>query len=120
MGYQYMPHKLTILVSLNSNGTYKRPCINAVDSSYSERVVGVWRESTRSEGSGHRIYCTSDHHPTYFLAYHCVVSDLPITFNALYSTPGHTDTSGGCGGSHITRGCSGGCETMFRTIKCIY
>ena len=61
-------------------------------------------ESTSSECFVHHIHLTRDHSPTLFLEYHCVVSDLSITFNAFYSTPGHTDTSGDCGGSHITRG----------------
>ena len=87
-----------------------RSCAIAVDSSNSESVVCVRSESTSSEGSVHHIHLTRDHSSTLFLEYHCIVSDLPITFNALYSTPGHTDTSGGCGGSHITRVASGAVE----------
>ena len=85
----------------------------AADSSYSEYVVCVRSESTSSEGSIHHIHLTRDHSPTLFLEYHCVASDHTITLNALYSPPGHTDTSRGGGGSHITRGTSRSCNNII-------
>ena len=92
---------------LNNGSAGEGSCSIDVDSSYSEGVVCVRSESTSSEDSISYIYFSRDCSPTQFLKLHCVVGDRSITFNAFYIAPGYSNSSGGCGVSHIVWNSSG-------------
>ena len=101
---------LTVFISSDIDDISESPPTIAVDSSNSEGVVGVRSESTGSEGLIHHLPKDSNPSPQ-FLKVHLITSDDPITLNAVYSIPGHNDTSGGSGRNHIARS-SSGCYTL--------